>query len=58
MNGMKRKAQERERARRYTPEGLPRDPLLWTVEDWRDLHNAIEEVKRKVAARHRKVEKP
>ena len=31
---------------------LPVDANEWTVEDWRDLHEAIEQVKRRVAERH------
>lgn len=34
------------------------DAKDWTEDDWRDLHKAIESVKRKVAARHAKGNKP
>jgi hypothetical protein len=52
-NGMKRKKTKREYAKRWTDEGLPRDAKDWAEEDWRDLHVAMEEVKRRVARRHR-----
>lgn len=56
MTGMQRKARERQRARQYTPDGLPRDPNAWTVQDWADLYRAVESVKRRVAARHQREE--
>lgn len=37
---------------RLSRDGLPLDARDWTAEDWRDLHKAIETVKRKVKARH------
>lgn len=52
MNGMKQKAQRRQREKQYTADGLPRDTRDWTEQDWADLHHAIEEVKRKIAKRH------
>lgn len=33
-------------------DGMPVDARLWTEDDWRDLHEAIEQVKAKVVARH------
>ena len=52
MNGMKRKAERKAHERKYTRDGLPRDATEWTEADWRDLHEAVESVKAKVAARH------
>lgn len=46
---------KRERRRR-SPDGLPIDAKEWTEADWRDLHEAMETVKRKVKARHGKDE--
>jgi hypothetical protein len=37
---------------RFTEDGLPKDGREWTVDDWRDLHEAMETVKRKVSERH------
>lgn len=54
MNGMTRKKLRREHAKKYDAEGLPRDARDWTFEDWRDLHRAMEQVKRKVAARRKR----
>ena len=39
--------------RSLSVDGMPIDAKLWTEQDWRDLHEAIEAVKRKVAARHK-----
>lgn len=33
--------------------GLPIDVNEWTEDDWRDLHNALERVVRKIGRRHR-----
>lgn len=52
MNGMKAKKLRRERAIRFTDEGLPRDAKDWTVKDWIDLYRALEAVKAKIRARH------
>lgn len=38
--------------KRLNRDGLPIDGKDWTEDDWRDLHNAIETIKRKVAKRH------
>lgn len=46
---------KRER-RRLSPDGLPVDAREWTEDDWRDLHEAMETVKRKVAKRHERVQ--
>lgn len=54
MNGMKAKKLRRQYAAQFTEDGLPRDPNAWTVKDWADLWRAIQEVKRKVKARHGK----
>lgn len=53
MNGMKRKAERIRHAARYTSEGLPRNANEWTVADWADLWRAMQNVKRKVKARHK-----
>lgn len=53
MNGMKAKKQRRDHDRLFDAAGLPRDPNEWTVEDWMDLHAALEWVRRRVAERHR-----
>lgn len=37
---------------KLTREGVPVDAKDWTVADWKDLHEAIESVKRKIAERH------
>lgn len=42
---------KRER-RRLSDDGLPIDAKAWTEADWRDLHEAIETMKRKVSERH------
>jgi hypothetical protein len=34
-------------------DGLPLDAKDWTVEDWRDLHQTIERIKKRVAKRHK-----
>lgn len=38
--------------KRLSRDGLPVDARDWTEADWRDLHEAVEDVKRKVAQRH------
>lgn len=53
MNGMKRKADRKRHAARYTSEGLPRDPNEWTVQDWASLWRAMKRVVRTVAKRHK-----
>ncbi len=57
MNGMKAKAARRRKMIRLTAEGLPRDPNDWDVDDWADLHKAIEKIKAKVRARHARAKK-
>ncbi len=52
MNGMKAKAARLKERQRFTDEGLPRNPNDWLEEDWRDLHEAIEEIKAKIKRRH------
>ena len=32
----------------------PADPTVWTEADWKELYDAIEAVRRKVAERHQK----
>lgn len=54
MNGMKAKAERLKHDRLFTRDGIPRNAIDWTVEDWRDLHRAIEKVKRSISKRHRK----
>ena len=51
---MQRKRERREQAKQYTPDGLPRDAKDWTEQDWRDLYEATETAKRRIAARHQK----
>lgn len=34
-------------------DGIPVDARQWTEADWRDLHEAMEQVKERIAARHR-----
>jgi hypothetical protein len=34
-------------------DGVPMDAKDWTVEDWRDLHQTIERIKKRVAKRHK-----
>ncbi len=43
----------KDRKPRLTRDGLPVDPREWTVTDWKDLHEAVEKVRRLIAARHR-----
>lgn len=33
-------------------DGLPIDKNDWTTQDWQDLHEAVERVKRNIARRH------
>lgn len=54
MNGMQRKKAKKEHAKRWTEDGLPRDDKDWTEEDWKDLHEGIEAIKRKIAERHQR----
>lgn len=44
--------------RKLSPDGLPIDPREWLAEDWRDLHEAIERIKKRVGERHAKVAAP
>ncbi len=53
MNGMKAKKLRIAHDKRFTQDGLPRDKNDWTEDDWRDLHEALESVKRKVKERHK-----
>jgi hypothetical protein len=53
-DGMRAKAARTRDRKRYTEDGLPRDAKDYTEADWRDIHEAIESVKAKIAARHRK----
>jgi hypothetical protein len=52
MNGMHEKKLRKEKAKRFTQDGLPRDAKEWTVQDWSDLFHAMESVIRKVGKRH------
>ncbi len=54
MNGMQKKAERLKRERLFTRDNIPRNAADWTVEDWRDLHRALEKVKRLVGARHKR----
>lgn len=38
---------------RLTDDGLLIDAREWEPCDWHDLHEAIEQIKRRIAARHR-----
>ncbi len=53
MNGMQRKKLKREHSKRFDADGLPRDQNDWLEEDWKDLHDAMEWVKKRVAERHK-----
>ncbi len=53
MNGMRAKKLRREKAKRLTPEGLPRDPNAWLPSDWASLWRAYQSVVREVSERHR-----
>ncbi len=46
------------RRSRFNEDGLPKDARDWTEEDWRDLHEAMESVKRKVKVRHARIALP
>lgn len=37
---------------------IPIDPKDWTVEDWRDLWNGIEEIRQRIAFRHAPFQQP
>lgn len=52
MNGMKGKKERREQAKRFTEDGLPRNPNDWTEDDWRALHVAMEAAKREIRGSH------
>lgn len=49
---MKAKAARRRYAARYDENGVPRDVNDWTIQDWKDLHEAMQTVIRKVGERH------
>lgn len=34
--------------RKLSPDGLPIDPREWLAEDWRDLHEAFEQIKKRI----------
>lgn len=55
---MRDKAERKQHARQYDENGLPRDARDWTRQDWQDLHEAVEDVKRKIASRHQSKEQP
>lgn len=40
--------------RKLSPDGLPIDPREWLAEDWSDLHEAIERIKKRIRDRHAK----
>jgi len=54
MNGMKAKAARKRLAAKFNEHGLPVDANDWTVEDWIDLHTALELAYKKIATRHEK----
>ena len=54
MNGMQAKKLRRDRAKRSTEDGLPRDGNDWREEDWSDLYMAMEWVRRRVRERHQR----
>lgn len=58
MTGMQRKKQKRDRAKRFTEDGLPRDAKDWTEADWRTLYEALEKINRDIAARHKEKQCP
>lgn len=50
---MKRKlGPSKDRPKKLNRDGLPVDARDWTEADWRELHEAIERIKRNVARRH------
>jgi hypothetical protein len=49
---MKAKRERRERAKRLTEDGLPRDARDWTEDDWRALHEGLERIKARVRNNH------
>jgi hypothetical protein len=53
MSGMQRKKQARDRSKRFTEEGIPKDAKEMSEDDWRDLHYGLEEIKRKIRERHK-----
>lgn len=42
------------KSERKSADGLPIDAKEWVRADWQDLHEAMENVKRKVSERHAK----
>lgn len=54
MNGMTRKKLRIANAKRYTSEGVPRDPNEWTVNDWRELWRAMKRVVKTVGSRNKR----
>ena len=52
-NGMTAKAARLRHAKRFK-DGLPIDANEWTEDDWRDLHRAMERVRKRVKERHAK----
>ncbi len=55
MTGMTKKKLRRQHERRYR-DGLPTDARDWTVEDWADLHRAMQWVMARVRRRHQEKE--
>jgi hypothetical protein len=49
---------QKRRLRKFSADGLPIDAREWTAADWRTLHEAVEKVKRDVAARHKPTPPP
>lgn len=44
--------------RQWTHEGIPVDARDWTEADWRDLHEAMEKVLRRIRDRHKPKDLP
>lgn len=52
MNGMAAKKQRLAHAKRFTEDGVPRDPGEWTERDWDSLYRAFEQAKKEIRGRH------
>lgn len=53
MNGMQSKAARRRYAAAWSEDGLPKDASAWTIQDWKDLWEAMRTAAKKIAARHK-----
>lgn len=45
------KAEQRKHDARFTVDGLLKDAREWSVEDWQDLHETLEALKKRIAKR-------